>query len=121
MDGNGLEGLLRELWEAADQGNWQRFVELMGGPTVKRKDCPVTLARVWSDKPNRYQEPTGYKLYGIQCGNILVPTRIHQWTVKFQPKRRENGLQQAQIITIPPPGNVPPIGDGPLAPLEFCQ
>jgi hypothetical protein len=121
MDGNGLEGLLKDLREAADQGNWQRYVELMGGPTVKRKDCPVTLARIWSDKPNRYQEPTGYQLYGIQYGNILVPTRIHQWTVKFQPKRQEKGLQQAKNINFPPPANGPPADGLLLDPLEFCQ
>lgn len=121
MDGSGLEGLLKELREAADQGDWKRFVELMGGPTVKRKDCPVSLAHVWSDRPNRYQEPTGMQLYGVQCGNILIPTRIHQWTVKFQPKRHETGPEKAQIINFPPPANGPPADDAPLASLEFCQ
>jgi len=119
-DGSDLEGLLRDLWEAADQGNWQRFVELLGGPITKRKDCPVTLAKVWSDKPNRYQEPTGYQLYGIQLNNIVVPTRIHQWTVKFQPKRQEIGLTRAQIINLPLE-NGPPGGIASLDPLEFCQ
>jgi hypothetical protein len=121
MDGSGLEGLLKELQEAADRGDWKRFVELMGGPTVKRKDCPVTLAHVWSDKPNRYQEPTGIQLYGVQCGNIRIPTRIHQWTVKFQPKRQEIGQEKAQIINIPPSANGPPADDALLALLEFCQ
>lgn len=43
ISGDGLEGLLKDLQEAADQANWQRFVELMGGPTVKRKDCPSMM------------------------------------------------------------------------------
>ncbi len=119
-DGNGLEGLLKDLWGAADQGNWQRFVELLGGPITKRKDCPVKLAHVWSDKPNRYQESTGYQLYGLQHQNIVVPTRIHQWTVKYQPKREESGLTRAQIINMPQEKRSPD-GDAPLAPLEFCQ
>lgn len=121
LGGNGLEGLLKSLWEAANQGDWQRFVELMGGPTVKRKDCPVALAHVWSDKPNRYQEPTGSQLYGIQYNNIIVPTRIHQWTIKNKPKRRETRPDQAQVINISPSGSWPPDADAPLAPLEFCQ
>lgn len=107
-DGSGLAGLPKELQEAADQANWQRFVELMGGPTVKRKDYPVSLAYVWSDKPNRYQEPTGMQLYGIQCSNISIPTRIQQWTVKFQPRRQEIDQEKAQIINFPPPGDGSP-------------
>lgn len=121
MDGSGLVGLLKELREAADQGDWKRFVELMGGPTVRRRDCPVSLAAVWSDKPNRYQEPTGTQLYGVQYGNIRIPTRLRQWAVKFQPKRQEIGLEKTQIINFPPPGSVPPDDDAPLTPLEFCQ
>lgn len=121
IDGGGLEGLLKDLQEAASNGDWARFVVLMGGPTVKRKDCPVSLAHIWSDRPNRYQEPTGAQLYGIQYGNIRIPTRIHQWTVKLQPSRKHTEAKKAQILDFHPPENEPPADDTPLAPLEFCQ
>lgn len=121
ITGEGLTGLAKELQAAADQGNWQRFVELMGGPTIRRKDCPAKLAQVWSDKPNRYNEPSGLQLYGVEIGNLLIPTRIHQWTVKFQPKREERPPKKGQVVDFQPSGIDPSPGDIPLTPLEFCQ
>ena len=43
------EGLLAQAAEAADSGNWQKYVELQGGPVVARKDLKITLLKVWSD------------------------------------------------------------------------
>ncbi|SFU61063.1 hypothetical protein SAMN05216417_11014 [Nitrosospira multiformis] len=51
---------------------------LMGGPEVKRKDFPISLAKQWSDEPNRYREPKGETI-GIIWENTVFPTRIHQW------------------------------------------
>lgn len=34
----------REARAAADAGNWRRFVEVMGGPTVKRDQLPLRVA-----------------------------------------------------------------------------
>lgn len=58
----------------------------MGGPSIRRKDCPLKTARLWSDEPNRYLEPKGYKIIGVEYGNVLVPTRLHQWTIKYLPE-----------------------------------
>ena len=49
----GVTGELKELRDAADKGEWDRFVMLMGGPQAKRKDFPISLAKQWNDKPNR--------------------------------------------------------------------
>ena len=38
----------------------------MGGPNVKRKDSAIQLNRVWSDEPNRYKEPKGYEIKGLE-------------------------------------------------------
>lgn len=45
------EGLLNQAFQAEDDGDWKTFVQLMGGPTMKRKDQPLKLAKAWSDKP----------------------------------------------------------------------
>jgi hypothetical protein len=31
--------------EAGTKGNWRRFVEIMGGPTVKRRNLPIVLSK----------------------------------------------------------------------------
>jgi hypothetical protein len=119
IQGNDLDGFLLEAWQAADKGDWETFVKLMGGPNISRKDCPLKIARQWSDEPNRYMEPKGYKIIGVEYGNILVATRIHQWIVKYQPKQVDSNGGLA-------PSTVPSsfencLLDTHLAPLEFCQ
>ena len=78
-------GILGRAWAAADAGDWASFVEVMGGPNVARKDCPVKLARLWSDEPNRYGEPSGVRIFGLEAGPVTLPSRIHQWTVSPRP------------------------------------
>ncbi|ARO88283.1 replication endonuclease [Nitrosospira lacus] len=50
MSGVGVAEGLQELREAADEGRWDRFVTLMGGPNAKRKDFPISLAKQWNRK-----------------------------------------------------------------------
>ena len=66
----------------------------MGGPTISRKEQTLTLAKVWSDKPNSYGEPAGFKIFGLDCNGENNVTRPHEWTIRKK---------------------------GPLGPLEFCQ
>lgn len=75
------------IWQAADKGDWKTFMELMGGPLGTRKELPVQLAKAWSDKPNRYREPSGNQIIGIECGTVVVPTRLEQWNITFKGKR----------------------------------
>lgn len=79
-------GLFGDACVAADRGDWARFVELMGGPLTTRVNLPIQIARAWSDKPNRYGEPTGETVVGLKCGNVLVPTRVHQWRIERRSK-----------------------------------
>jgi hypothetical protein len=78
---------MQAIWEAADKGDWKTFMELMGGPLGKRKEMPIQLAKVWSDKPNRYREPSGNQIIGIECSKVVVPTRLEQWSITFKGKR----------------------------------
>ena len=93
----------------------------MGGPQAKRKDFPISLAKQWSDEPNRYREPKGEEVIGIAWASAIFPTRIHQWTIrhKCEPNKvkRPLGLKEpanetAAIISLHQPGSEP---------LEYCQ
>lgn len=84
----GVTGELKELREAADKGEWGRFVMLMGGPEAKRKDFPISIAKRWNDQPNRYRELKGNEVIGVIWERIIFPTRIHQWTVRQKYKAR---------------------------------
>lgn len=99
VSGEGLTGKIKLLWEAANAGAWDQFVMLMGGPQAKRKDLPISLAKQWNDRPNRYQEPTGDEIIGIAYGNATIPTRLHQWTVQFKPDNKK--LQITGISEVP--------------------
>jgi hypothetical protein len=121
MGGAGVAEGLQELREAADEGRWDHFVTLMGGPNAKRKDFPISLAKQWNDKPNRYKEPKGDEIIGITWERVVFPTRIHQWTIqhKCEPNKmkravelKEPANESAAIITLHRMGP---------SPLEYCQ
>lgn len=111
IQGQALQGKLLEAWEAADNGDWEAYIKLMGGPNSKRKAYPIQLARTWRDEPNRYKEPKGFAITGLEYGNVTIPTRIHQWSVKYQLAL----LIKAFSVADP---NNPTIGP-PLAPLHW--
>lgn len=87
------EGLLNDAFQAADQGDWKTFVRLMGGPTARRKDHPLALAKAWKDEPGKYGEPLGWRVFGLEADNVTLPTRIHQWSIE----RRANQDQLQEI------------------------
>lgn len=93
LDGNGLPRPLKAIWDAANEGLWDVFVMLMGGPFAKRDEMPISIAKQWNDKPNRYGEPTGEEVIGIAYGNIVIPTRIHQWTITHQPNQQKTEIR----------------------------
>lgn len=121
LSGHGLTGFVKTLWEAANDGLWDIFVMLMGGPQAKRKDLPISLAKQWNDKPNRYQEPTGDEIIGIAYGNVTIPTRIHQWAVNYLPENQKIEINSIDQIAA---NNSQFFDREPiraLAPLEYCQ
>jgi hypothetical protein len=70
---------LREYVEAADQGNWKDYTELMGGIDITRRTQPVNLLKIWSDELGKYNEPIGNKILGLVSGAFEIVTRIHEW------------------------------------------
>ena len=123
IDGKDLGGIMAELWKAADSGDWHNFVKLFGGPNVERKDFFVTVAKKWSDKPNRYQEPTGYQVIGVDFGKIVITTRHYQWNIEYRRISEDFTYREVSNAEANPPPV--PIWEGfdwgHLAPLEYCQ
>lgn len=66
---------------AADTGDWASYFKAQGGPSARARHVPVRVLRAWSDAPGRYGEPKGYVTRGVMAGNLVVPTRIHTWTI----------------------------------------
>ena len=76
------EGILEQARQAADQSHWWQFIQLMGGATAKRKDNPISLLKIDSEKPGKYGDPIGKKICGVQTDSIQLPTRWHQWCIE---------------------------------------
>lgn len=84
IDGNGLSGIIKEAQQAADDASWDRFVKLLGGALVKRKELAITLVKEKTDKLNQYLEPLGKQIIGITDGLEIIKTRVHTWIVKYK-------------------------------------
>lgn len=121
-------GILQEAFEAADNGDWARFLQAMGGAAPKRKDLPIQLAKQETDETGRYGDPVGKKIIGVEADSIILPTRIHQWRImtiqEFQPdKALENPEGAERWHARTDARNGAHRADVPAAkpPLEFCQ
>lgn len=57
---------------------------------MSRKEAPISSAKQWNDKPNRYLEPIGEERIGILFWNVVFPTKLHQWRIEFRPNARMN-------------------------------
>lgn len=66
----------------AHKGDWAGYVAVMGGAVAARGDRPLCLAKAWSDKPGRYGEALGDRVIGVECGAVVVVTRVHEWRVE---------------------------------------
>lgn len=82
--------------ETGAAGNWRRYVEVMGGPVLRRADRPIGIARtrpgeVWNylqaaAEPanlNRYGEVRPGSVYGLAInGGAAYATVRHRWEIK---------------------------------------
>lgn len=75
------EGTLNEAFQSADKGDWAGFLKALGGVSAKRKDLPVQLAKKEITEVNKYGDPKGKQIYGVQFESLIVPTRIFQWRI----------------------------------------
>lgn len=97
----GAAPVLEEARSAADAGNWRRYVEVMGGPTVARADLPLRTAYTragerWNFQAGqpepaprtRYGEEARPVVFGIGIGGRAWASRRYRWELK----RRASGV-----------------------------
>lgn len=88
-----INPLFAEIHRAADGGDWQTFVNLMGGPLAKRRDLP--LRTYYQDKP----EPNAWGEYltairGVYMPLVYIPpviTRLREFRIV---KKSEEGAER---------------------------
>lgn len=83
-------GILTEAYEAADAGDWAKFLMTLGGPAPMRKNLPIQLAKIESQDIGKYGDPMGKKTIGLVANSITLPTRIHQWSITTVKALAEN-------------------------------
>ncbi len=98
--------VIKSARSAADAGNWARYLEVQGGPTVARKDLAVTLARTpegfrfdpdtgeTSPATNQYGEPSAPAIFGVcaaATGEAILSRRF-RWTTRST--RERDGLRE---------------------------
>lgn len=99
-----MAGLTKSALAAADVGNWGRYTELMGGPTVKRKELPLRTAYKEKDKPNRYGEMGGLAVYGVTESvfdgvtfSRVYESRRYTWEIKRNGRLQESRAGAAAV------------------------
>ncbi|SFL09537.1 Bacteriophage replication gene A protein (GPA) [Nitrosomonas aestuarii] len=90
------EGILQKAQQAADQGKWWQFIQLMGGASAKRKDNPIRLMKEESTELGKYGDPIGQKISGVETDTIQLPTRLHQWRIERCSVYTESDRQSAK-------------------------
>ena len=76
-------GILQDLFNACDAGDWAAYTELQGGVFVKRKDLKATVNYVFFEEARSLYD--GYGLKRVEGLNVLgaeVKTRMHEWFLK---------------------------------------
>ncbi|UHQ54773.1 replication endonuclease [Microbulbifer sp. YPW16] len=103
---------LAEIVKAADEGDWERFVDLSGGPTVARKDQPLRAYQVTKPALNKYGEEAKKLLGLLYRGVEKVRTRFFDWTIRPMAVSEQGG-EYSPLNFSSGGANAPP--------LEFCQ
>ena len=76
------QSILRTAQEAADEGDWFAFTQIMGQRHFNSDNVAVRLAKTWNDKPGKFGDPKGYEVFGVCDDSNVITTRLHKWTVK---------------------------------------
>jgi len=72
-------GVAQALWQAADAGEFDAFIQHMGGPGRRCSDRPARLHYRRQQRPSRYGEPGGLTVRGLEIGNVVIVTRHCEW------------------------------------------
>ena len=84
--------LFDDFRAAADAGNWRRYFELQRGQGIARRDRPLQLWRLWSDKATRYGDVRGLIVEGVRRPMMRehCRTRFDTW----KPSQQWAGIQR---------------------------
>lgn len=92
------EGVVEEIRQAADSGDWAAFVKAMGGPNTSRKDQLARPTYALSEKLDidtgeisqithtRYGDEAKERVVGILIHGISILSRTHYWTIEENEK-----------------------------------
>ena len=91
--------LLAQLIQAADNGEWDHFTELMGGAICPRNERPVRPMYLAKAEENRYGEII-QKLNGLFYCSSQIVTRLHTWVIS----KVATTSHEANIVSVAPDG-----------------
>ena len=74
-----VAGTAQNLWRAADAGEFDAFIQRMGGPGRRCSERPARLHYRRQQRPSRYGEPGGLTIRGLEIGNEVIVTRLCEW------------------------------------------
>lgn len=73
----------KRIQDAANNGDWSAFTELMGGPDVARSEMPIRAHMVCRVTRNDYNEIVMQIVGVVYQGDVAI-TRNHTWTITFK-------------------------------------
>lgn len=76
------EGVISVAFAAADKGDWQTFIETLGGISQEKKLLPIKTLKTWLEGPGKYGEPLGERILGITDGFNDAISRSLSWKIQ---------------------------------------
>lgn len=88
------EGVVEQIRQAADAGDWAAFVQAMGGATVARKDQALRPAYAVAERLDKntgelipvlqtqYGDEAKERVIGVLIAGVVVLSRTHYWEIK---------------------------------------
>ncbi|WP_417761699.1 replication endonuclease [Shewanella sp.] len=74
------EDILETVRRTADNGDWQRFIETMGGACLPRKDRPVQLMKAIAETTNQHGEDI-VRICGVMSAKASATTHLDGWEI----------------------------------------
>jgi len=97
---NTPNGVIQHAFDAADSGDWAKFIEVLGGIEQEKKNLPIKVYRAWSDEEGKYGEPKGDSILGITDGVQDILSRDKIWTIS---RKKNNVTDSVRMEGYSPP------------------
>lgn len=86
--------ILETIRRTADNADWQRFIETMGGACLPRAERPVKLMKAIEKEANQYGEDIT-RLRGVMSDTLGTVTRLEGWEISRQGLGQTDGAAVA--------------------------